>query len=203
MNNNDISPEDCFEEQDSQACEVLITRAWHTVGTHKVYRRQNLKVGAELQDNGKGRQNSPQDSCIIVWAFPTTPPCLLYVLVIDSMVSHHQQDHSLKKAHLLSLLIPQQSGRLEDASKDQEAHGAIIFDSHFPSLPLPSPIAPSLGSCLIRKIPLCLRCKIPYIDRFQITFSLRVSMICSICLWIPGRHWPSAIYSWCWHSIIC
>ena len=130
MNNNDISPEDCFEEQDSQACEVLITRAWHTVGTRKVYIRQNLKVGAELQDNGKGRQNSPQDSCILVWAFPTTSPCLLYVLIIESMVSHHQQDHSLKKAHLLSLLMPQQSGRLKDASQDQEAHGAIIFDSH-------------------------------------------------------------------------
>lgn len=129
-NNNDISPEDCFEEQDSQGCEVLLTRAWHTVGTHKVFRRRNLKVRAELQDIGNRRQNSPPYACIIVWAFPATPPCLLYVLVIDCMVSRHQQDCSLKKAHLLSLLMPQQSGRLEDASKDQEAPGAVIFDSH-------------------------------------------------------------------------
>ena len=72
MNNNDISPEDCFEEQDSQACDMLVTRAWHTVGTRKVFRRQKLKVRAELQDIGKGRQNSPQYSCIIIWVFPTT-----------------------------------------------------------------------------------------------------------------------------------
>lgn len=89
---------------------------------------------------------------------------------------------------------PQGSGKFEDARK----HWEPLFSPHIPMPTSSESQHPISGAPSHQEDPALPQMQDIFLD-LRSLFPPGLH-ICSMCLWIPGCHWPSAMCSQCWHS---